>query len=58
MQEPFEIKEDYNAEDVYNGLMHLGAGIAIKTIDKIIEGNGHVDSMPQEEIDKDRRRDA
>lgn len=34
MQEPFEIKEDYNAEDVYNGLMHLGAGIAIKTIDK------------------------
>ena len=38
MQEPFEIKEDYNAEDVYNGLMHLGAGIAIKTIDKIIEG--------------------
>ena len=52
MQEPFEIKEDYNAEDVYNGLMHLGAGIAIKTIDKIIEGNGHVDSMPQEEMIK------
>ena len=52
MQEPFEIKEDYNAEDVYNGLMHLGAGIAIKTIDKMIEGNGHVDSMPQEEMIK------
>lgn len=54
MQEPFDIKEDYNAEDVYNGLMHLGAGIAIKTIDKIIEGNGHVDSMPQEEMIKTR----
>lgn len=52
MQEPFEIKDGYNVEDVYNGLMHLGAGIAIKTIDKIIEGNGHIDSMPQDELIK------
>lgn len=50
MQEPFDINEDFNAEDVYNGLMHLGADIAIKTVDKIIEGNGYVDSMPQEEM--------
>lgn len=48
MQEPFDIDDDYNVEDVYNGLMKLGAGIALKTIDKIIEGNGHVDSMPQD----------
>lgn len=50
MQEPFDINEYFNAEDVYNGLMHLGADIAIKTVDKIIEGNGYVDSMPQEEM--------
>lgn len=50
MQEPFEIKDDYNVENVYDGLMTLGADIALKTIDKIIEGNGHVDSLPQEEM--------
>ena len=50
MQEPFEIKDEYNVEDVYNGLMRLGAGIALKTIDKIIEGDGHVDSLPQENM--------
>lgn len=50
MQEPFEIKDEYNAEDVYNGLMRLGADIALKTIDKIIEGDGHVDSLPQEDM--------
>lgn len=50
MQEPFEIKDEYNVEEVYNGLMRLGAGIALKTIDKIIEGDGHVDSLPQEDM--------
>lgn len=50
MQEPFEIKDDYNVENVYDGLMHLGAGLALKTIDKIIEGAGHVDSLPQEDM--------
>ncbi len=50
MQEPFDIEDDYNVEDVYDGLMKLGAGIALKTIDKIIEGGGHVDSLPQEEM--------
>lgn len=50
MQESFEIKDEYNVEDVYNGLMKLGAGIALKTIDKIIEGYGHVDSLPQEDM--------
>ncbi len=50
MQEPFEIKDEYNVENVYNGLMILGADVAIKTIDRIIEGNGHVDSLPQEEM--------
>lgn len=50
MQKPFEIKDDYNVEDVYDGLMALGAEIAVETIDKILEGDGHVDSMPQEKM--------
>ncbi len=50
MQEPFEIKDDYNVEDVYDGLMKLGAGIAVKTIDRIIEGEGTVESLPQENM--------
>lgn len=52
MQEPFAIADDYNVEDVYDGLMKLGADIAIKTIDRILEGDGHVDSLPQEEMIK------
>ena len=48
MQEPFEIKDEYNVEDVYDGLMKLGADIAVRTIDKIIEGDGKVDSLPQD----------
>lgn len=50
MQQPFEIKDDYCVEDVYDGLMRLGADIALKTVDKIIEGDGHVDSMPQDSM--------
>ncbi len=50
MQEPFEIRDDYNVEDVYNGLMKLGAEIAIKTTDRIIGGDGHVASLPQEDM--------
>ncbi len=48
MQEPFDIKDEYNVEDVYDGLMKLGADIALKTVDKIIEGGGKVDSLPQD----------
>ncbi len=50
MQETFDIKDDYNVEDVYNGLMTLGADIAIKTVNKILEGNGNVEALPQEEM--------
>lgn len=50
MQEPFEICDGYNVEDVYDGLMELGGNIALKTIDKIISGNGHVDSLPQDKL--------
>ena len=50
MQEPFDIADTHNVEDVYDGLMHLGAGLALKTIDKIIEGCGQVDTLPQSEM--------
>lgn len=50
MQTPFEIKDEYNVEDVYNGLMHLGAEICLKTIEYIIKENGHPKAMPQDEM--------
>lgn len=50
MQKPFEIKDDYNVENVYDGLMGLGAEIALETIDRILEGDGKVESLPQEEM--------
>lgn len=50
MQEPFEIKDDFNVEDVYDGLMNLGAKIALKTTDRIIDGNGSIESLPQEQM--------
>lgn len=48
LQETFEIKDDYNVEDVYNGLMSLGAKAALKTLDMIIAGNGNVETMEQD----------
>jgi len=53
MQKPFDIKDDFNVEDVYNGLMILGASAATKTIDMIIKSNGHVVSLPQDKLIKD-----
>ena len=49
MQKHFPIPDDADVEYVYNGLMKLGASIAKETIDKIIEGDGNVKSMPQPE---------
>lgn len=47
LQASFEIKDDYNVEDVYNGLMELGASMALKTIDLIVEHNGDVPAIDQ-----------
>ena len=47
MQHLFDIPDDADVEYVYDGLMVLGAQVAISTIDKIIAGNGKVDSIPQ-----------
>ena len=49
MQKPFAIPDDADVEYVYDGLMHLGAEIAVETIDKLIAADGNIESMPQEE---------
>ncbi len=50
MQLPFDILPEYNVENVYDGLMHLGADICLQTLNKIIAADGHPDSMLQEEM--------
>lgn len=50
MQEPFAIPDDADVEFVYDGLMQLGAGIALKTIDKLIAADGNIDSISQDEL--------
>ena len=50
MQKPFAIPDDADVEYVYDGLMHLGAEIAIETINRLIEADGNIDSMPQEDM--------
>ena len=50
MQLPFDIHDDYNVENVYDGLMRLGADICLQTIEKIIASDGHPDAMSQQEM--------
>ena len=50
MQKPFAIPDDADVEYVYDGLMHLGADIATETIDRLLEADGHIESMPQDEM--------
>ena len=50
MQKPFAIPDDADVEYVYDGLMHLGAEIAVETIDRLIASDGNIDSMPQAEM--------
>lgn len=52
MQLPFEIRPEYNVEDVYDGLMRLGAEICLKTLDKIVEADGRPASIAQEDMIK------
>ncbi len=49
MQLPFDIPDDADVEYVYDGLMHLGAEICLKTLDKIIEADGHPESIEQKD---------
>ncbi len=50
LQESFNIADDDDVEDVYNGLMALGAKIAQRTIDLMIENDGEGSSLPQERL--------
>lgn len=49
VQKEFDIPHDADVEYVYDGLMKLGADIAIETVDKVIEGDGKVESHVQPE---------
>ena len=47
MQEPFLIPDDADVEYVYDGLMLLGAGLALKTVDLLLDSDGHIASTEQ-----------
>ncbi len=47
LQQPFDIPDDADVEYVYDGLMHLGADLCLRTIETIIAADGHPDSIPQ-----------
>ncbi len=50
MQLPFDIPDDADVEYVYDGLMHLGADICLKTLERIIAADGHPETVSQEDI--------
>lgn len=50
MRLPFDIADDYNVENVYDGLMRLGAKICIMTLEKIVEADGYPEAVPQDEL--------
>ena len=45
----FQIPDDADVEYVYDGLMVLGAELALETVDKVIAGDGVVESKEQSE---------
>ena len=50
MQKRFPIPETANVEYVYDGLMHLGAELALGTIDALIAADGNIGSIPQSKL--------
>ncbi len=50
MQKRFPIPDTADVEYVYNGLMCLGAELAIETVDALLASDGHLPSLPQEEM--------
>lgn len=50
LQHTFDIPDEADVEYVYDGLMNLGAKTAIETIDLLIEGEGSVPTIRQEEL--------
>ena len=50
LQKRFPIPETANVEYVYDGLMHLGAELALETIDALIAADGNIGSIPQSKL--------
>ena len=50
LRREFPIPDDADVEYVYDGLMRIGADLALETIDRILVGDGHVEALPQEEL--------
>jgi len=50
MQLPFEIPDTADVEYVYDGLMHLGARICLETLERIMQADGHPESIDQNDV--------
>lgn len=50
LQKPFPIPADADVEYVYDGLMNLGAGLALETIDLMLVYDGNIPSKDQQQI--------
>ena len=50
LQKRFPIPDEADVEYVYEGLMNLGAKIALETVDLVIENDGKINTISQEEI--------
>ena len=50
LQKPFPIPADADVEYVYDGLMNLGAGLALETIDLMLAHDGNIQSKDQQQI--------
>lgn len=50
MQKPFDIPDTADVEYVYDGLMHLGAEICLDTLERLLVADGHLESIPQEQL--------
>lgn len=55
MQKTFDIPDEADVEYVYDGLMHLGAQIAIETIELLLKGDGHIESVAQEALEAEHQ---
>ena len=49
MQMPFDIPDTADVEYVYDGLMHLGADICLRTLERIVAADGQPESIAQPE---------
>ena len=50
MKRTFDIPDDADVEYVYDGLMKLGADIAVETVDMVLDNDGNVPAQEQEAL--------